>query len=266
MRRAELALAGLCLWILLFGTTVYAFLGFARTPRPAPAPWHLCGNASTLRCVRDERCLADPLSQPDCCLAHMVSLVRAVTRAAHVSGLGPPMALAGTLLGAIREDGRILPWTADVDLGVARADMPRVVAALQADTSVHVFRDGGVWRVCAVPTAAAAATVPTPAFVLTNMVPYIDLYDVFNMTTGLLRRRGVHMPPIPCSTPLREDVVYPLRADPICLYNDTRACLAVVAQPERYLTRLYGPGWREPPPREKQNLHGKGSHVCQAVY
>ncbi len=232
------AILGLCGWVL----SVVALL--RAMPVVRNNPWRPC---AFRHCVRDPRCEADPLVQPDCCVTHLMRLVRAVTRAANSVEL---VALAGTLLGAVRNDGRILPWTADVDVGVAQQDMPLLVEALRRDAAVHVFRDAGVWRVC----AAHAATASNES--VGQTVSYMDLYDMVNVTG-----EGVHTLAIPCN-PLLPEVVYPLREEPMCLFNDTRACLRVMAQPERYLAHLYGLDWREPPPRAKQTLHGKGGHVC----
>jgi len=131
----------------------------------------------------------------------------------------------------------------------------------QEAPQVHIFLDQ-VWRVCraAAPATDAVPKAPVPKDVM-NVIAYVDLYTLANVTTGAVHKRGMHVMNVPCN-PIPSNIIYPLRAEPVCLYNDTRACLRVMAEPERYLEHMYGPDWRQPPNLAKQKLHGKGTHVC----
>ncbi len=262
-RRAVLLLLLLVMacFTLVFGAALLFIHALIAGAKWDETPWLACDQ--TMRCRRD--CAASPLTA-GCCTAHLMELVRAVRRAADTMTGVQTLAIAGTLLGAMR-DGGIIPWTADVDLGILRNDLPRLLEALRADPSVRVFLADKIWRVCR--AAPVNQTVLDPQVKAHNRIGYIDLFDMQRVAPNLQRKTkgGVQMADLNCN-PFPLSMVYPTRAQPVCLYNDTRACLDVMAQPELYLEHLYGPLWRKPP--AKLSLHGKGEHKCtlrkQLVY
>ncbi len=227
---------------------------------PRDAQWDGCDQRQ--RCVRP--CPGDPRTHPECCTAHMLALVRAVAAAARSAAGIEVLAIAGTLLGAMR-NGQIIPWTADVDLGVPAHDMPALMDALRQDPSVRVFLGDTIWRVClAAPEGPATQQVVEPRVHAHNKIAYIDLFPTSFVEPAPRRRGGVAMGDLPCS-PFPVDMIYPVQRAPVCLYNDTGACLSVMAQPERYLAHLYGPTWRTPPVEQARRLHGLGEHKCYRV-
>ncbi len=230
----------------------------------AQDPWAVCDMRQ--RCQRS--CLAATAHlNLTCCTAQMLALVRAVRRASATAGGVEILAVAGTLLGGLREHGGILPWIVDVDLGVPSADLPRLLDALRLDPTVGVFIHENIWRVCpALPPGASALEAP-PALRKVrahDKVAYVDLFEV-RTGEGVPPTRfgepGVAIGKLKCN-PLPLSMVYPLRAEPLCLYNDTSACLGVMARAERYLEHLYGLKYALPPPMRMQRLHGAGGHAC----
>jgi hypothetical protein len=245
-------LLALAAWTALVLFVVFRLLMRDPVAEAEESAWAVCDQRA--RCRRD--CAAHPL-QEGCCTADLLRLVQYVRAASdsYADAL-PLVAIAGTLLGGVRDRGIILPWTADVDLGVFERDLPHLRAALQRDPRVAVFLGGTIWRVC-LAAPPGPATIVEPRVSTHNKIAYMDLFLLHDAARG----GGVNMGDLPCN-PFPREMVYPLRDHALCLYNQTDACLDLMAQPERYLHHLYGPKWREPPTAAQRMLHGRGQHRC----
>lgn len=100
-------------------------------------------------CSFDLKCTPD---NPKCCIFYHRRLLGLMSAFWAHHGLSKDwFAVYGTLIGAIRQPGGILPWTNDIDLGVS----PRLVATLERPDvrdelwgyGVYVYFDV-LWKVC----------------------------------------------------------------------------------------------------------------------
>jgi hypothetical protein len=100
-------------------------------------------------CKYDATCTPD---NPKCCIFYHRRLLALMSAFWAHHGLSKDwFAVYGTLIGAIRQPGGILPWTHDIDLGVS----PRLVATLERPDvrdelwsyGVYVYFDV-MWKVC----------------------------------------------------------------------------------------------------------------------
>jgi hypothetical protein len=112
-----------------------------------PGLTHVCAH---LNCKRHVSCV---VTDPGCCMFYTARLVAFMARFLAAMGLEQDwFAVYGTVVGAIRQPGGLLPWTNDIDIGMT----PKLLATLLIpEVRDELWRfgwyffKGDLWKVCA---------------------------------------------------------------------------------------------------------------------
>jgi len=168
----------------------------------------------------------------------------------------------GTLLGAAR-DHAIIPWTTDVDLVVEEQDFPTIGKKLKrisklAKSGYQFFYDEtypGLSRLCITDQNSIFSkyekSLPESTPYYDSGYPYVDIYKAilqggyYNVTWGP-----------PCR--FREDIVMPLTKIHL-LGREMNA----PKDYDKYLSQIYGPDYKTPPPPDQRISHGWYQKYCK---
>jgi hypothetical protein len=116
-------------------------------PVESPGLTQVCAH---LQCTRDASCL---VTDPSCCMFYTARLIDFMSRFLAAKGLEQDwFAVYGTVVGAVRHPGGLLPWTNDLDIGMT----PKLLATLLTSQvrdelwqyGWYLFK-GDLWKVCA---------------------------------------------------------------------------------------------------------------------
>jgi phosphorylcholine metabolism protein LicD len=165
----------------------------------------------------------------------------------------------GTLLGAAR-DGKIIPWTSDVDIGIKESDMVASRAALNNrdlyQLGYQYFHDHytpTLGRLCMIGShrykrwEKANAANETSRY--TNVYPYMDFYHTIE--------RNDTVKEVEYACKWHKDVLYPLQKIPV--YDRMLNAPHNISQ---FLQQIYGPDWQPTPSKDRQSKHGDFAKAC----
>ncbi|KAI9919954.1 hypothetical protein PsorP6_016013 [Peronosclerospora sorghi] len=150
-----------------------------------------------------------------------------------------PIAVFGSLLGAVR-NGSVIPYTEDADLAYSgKLDNETLGRALR-EKGYHFFFLN-IWRVCVAPTHPLAARLYDPKLPLTTdyAVPYLDLYAMEKQDDTTWSMETLENKTLPNE-----------KVQPFSQVRINELGFNTVADPEYFLTEMYGDSYMIPKPRK----------------